>query len=88
MIDISVLRDEPDTLKARLLRRGITLDVDAMVTLDVERRQVRVDAENLRAEQKKSGQAISSLEGEEKQAAIARAGALSRRVQDRAWPGR
>ena len=77
MIDIFVLRDEPDTLKAGLLRRGITLDVDAMVALDVERRQVRVDAENLRAEQKKSGQAISSLEGEEKQAVIARAGELS-----------
>ena len=77
MIDISVLRDEPDRLKHGLDRRGVTLDVDAMVILDVERRQVRGDAENLRAEQKRSGQAISSLEGEEKQAAIARAGELS-----------
>ncbi len=77
MIDIAVLRDDPDTLKVALARRGVELDVDAMVQLDAERRRVRADAEQLRAEQKRSGQEISKLEGDEKQAAIARAGELA-----------
>jgi seryl-tRNA synthetase len=77
MIDIAFLRDDPDALKAALTRRGISLDVDAMVDMDSERRQLRASAETVRAEQKKSGQAIAQLQGDEKQAAIARAGELS-----------
>lgn len=77
MIDIAVLRDDPDALKAALARRGVELDVDAMASMDEERRRLRVEAENLRAEQKKSGQEIAQLEGAEKQAAIARAGELA-----------
>ena len=77
MIDIAVLRDDPERLKSALKRRGVTLDVDAMAETDADRRRTRSEAEAVRAEQKKSGQEISGLEGDEKEVAIARAGELA-----------
>ena len=77
MIDPRILRSEPEVLAASLQRRGIELDLESLVALDERRRNERVKAEGLRAEQKNAGKAISRAEGDEKQAAIARAGELS-----------
>jgi len=77
MIDVSILRHTPEVLVASLQRRGITLDVGALVESDQRRRQVRAGAEEMRAEQRESGKSIAQLEGDEKVAAIARAGELS-----------
>ena len=77
MIDIAILRDQPDVLAASLQRRGITLDIEALAELDARRRKARTSAEELRAEQKDIGKTISSLEGDAKAEAIARAGGLS-----------
>ena len=77
MIDVSVLRKTPEVLAESLRRRGITLDLDALADLDKERREVRASAEEIRAEQKDSGKKIAQLEGDAKQAAIARAGELA-----------
>ena len=74
MIDISILRDEPECLREALDRRGLELDVDFMVEIDRERRQMRVQAERTRAEQNLMSRRIARLQGEAKRAAIARAG--------------
>jgi len=77
MIDVAVLRSTPEVLVASLERRGISLDVSALAHLDEKRREVRSSAEEIRSEQKEAGKNIARLEGEEKAAAIARAGELS-----------
>ena len=77
MIDPRILRNEPEVLEASLRRRGIDLDVSALVALDERRRTERVKAEEIRAEQKTIGKSVSKLDGDERQAAIARAGELS-----------
>lgn len=77
MIDTSILRNEPEALSASLLRRGVELDVAALAALDVERRQVRSRSEELRAEQREFSKNIAKLQGDEKQAAIDKAGELS-----------
>ncbi|MDJ0952762.1 MAG: serine--tRNA ligase [Acidimicrobiia bacterium] len=77
MIDPRILRTEPKTLEASLRRRGIDLDVGHLVALDERRRSERVRAEEIRAEQKDAGKAVAKLQGDEKQAAIAKAGELS-----------
>jgi seryl-tRNA synthetase len=77
MIDVNILRENPETLAAALKRRGAQLSVDELTALDRRRREVRHQAEEIRAEQKQSGKAIAALQGDEKQAAIARAGSLS-----------
>jgi seryl-tRNA synthetase len=77
MIDVKTLRETPEILAAALARRGSRLSVDELAALDRSRREVRHQAEEIRAEQKQAGKAIASLQGDEKQAAIARAGNLS-----------
>jgi seryl-tRNA synthetase len=82
MIDPRILRNEPGTLKASLSRRGIELDVDALVALDERRRTERVRAEEIRSEQKTVGKSVSKLQGGDKQVAIAKAGELSAAYKD------
>ena len=77
MIDISLLREQPDALKASLARRGLDLDVDLMAQIDRDRRSTRVKAESMRAEQKSIGRSIPRLEGEARQTAINEAGKLA-----------
>ncbi|MFW2382820.1 MAG: serine--tRNA ligase, partial [Acidimicrobiales bacterium] len=77
MIDPRILRTEPELLKTSLELRGIDLDVDALVALDERRRIERVKAEEIRSEQKTVGKSVSKLDGDERQAAISRAGELS-----------
>ncbi len=77
MIDISLLREQPDALKASLVRRGLDLDVDLMAQIDRDRRSTRAKAESMRAEQKSLGRSIPRLESEARQTAIAEAGKLA-----------
>jgi seryl-tRNA synthetase len=77
MIDVTILRNEPDALIQSLARRGVEIDVDSLARLDRERREVRIRAEAARAEQKEIGQAIKRLEGAARDSAIAEAGELA-----------
>ncbi|MEA2002986.1 MAG: serine--tRNA ligase [Actinomycetota bacterium] len=77
MIDPRILRNEPELLEASLRSRGIALDVSFLVSLDERRRTERAGAEEIRAEQKTVGKSVASLDGDERQVAIARAGELS-----------
>jgi seryl-tRNA synthetase len=77
MIDPRILRSEPAALEASLHRRGIDLDVGYLVALDERRRAGRVRAEEIRAEQKTLGKSVAKLSGDERAAAIARAGELA-----------
>ena len=77
MIDLAILRDTPDALRGALSRRHADIDVDGLVTLDERRRNVRSEAEQVRAEQKLAGKEISGLDGEARQQAIAAAGQMA-----------
>ena len=77
MIDVDLLRDDPEELKASLDRRGLQIDLEALAGLDKRRREIRTRAESLRAEQRQSGKKIAKLQGDEKQAAITEAARVS-----------
>lgn len=83
MIDVGILRENPETLTAALNRRGVELDVPALAALDVDRRSVRVDAEEMRSRQREVGKSIATLSGDEKATAIAEAGELANRYKTR-----
>ncbi len=55
----------------------MTLDVAEMARIDESVRRLRREAEGVRAEQKASGKEIAQLEGDQRDAAIARAGQLA-----------
>ena len=78
MIDITLLRERPDALKASLARRGLDLDVDLMAQIDQARRSTRAKAESMRADQKVLGRQIPRLEDKARQHAIAEAGKLAK----------
>lgn len=77
MIDIALLREQPEQLQDFIERRGMTLDVAEMARIDESVRRLRREAEGVRAEQKASGKEIAQLEGDQRDAAIARAGQLA-----------
>lgn len=50
MLDLKLLRTEPQSVAAALARRGFQLDVDLLETLETERRQAQLDAQTLQTE--------------------------------------
>ena len=83
MIDVGILREHPDDLAAALSRRGVDIDVAALVRIDAERRTARADAEEMRSRQKDAGKSIATLSGDEKSVAIAGASELAERYRTR-----
>ncbi len=83
MIDVGILRENPEVLTAALNRRGVEFDVPALAALDVDRRSARVEAEEMRSRQKEVGKSIATLGGDEKATAIAEAGELANRYKTR-----
>ncbi|MEX0756977.1 MAG: serine--tRNA ligase [Acidimicrobiia bacterium] len=82
MIDITVLRTDPERLERSLARRGIELDVAELVRLDEEVRRVRHESETLRAEQREAGKRIAQLSGDDKAGAIAEMSRVSERFKE------
>ncbi|MEO8519662.1 MAG: aminoacyl--tRNA ligase-related protein, partial [Dermatophilaceae bacterium] len=83
MIDIKLLRDQPDVVRASQRARGEDEGiVDAILAADARRRSSISEFEVLRAEQKSSGKAVAAAKGEQKQALVAAAKATSDRVKE------
>jgi seryl-tRNA synthetase len=61
MHDLSAFRTNLDAIAARLADRGYTLDVEAIRTLDVDRRAALTQSEQLRAKSKSESQEIGKL---------------------------
>ena len=83
MIDIKLLRDQPDVVRASQRARGADEGiVDAILTADERRRSAIAEFEVLRAEQKSSGKQVAAAKGEQKALLVAAAKATSERVKD------
>ncbi len=81
VLDVGLLRSEPERIAESLRRRGVDVDLDRLVALDEKIRKVRHEAEEVRATQKRLGKEIARLAGDEKQEAIARASELADRYK-------
>ena len=83
MIDIRLLRDQPDLVRASQRSRGEDEGlVDAILAADEARRASLTDFEAARAEQKAIGKDVARAQGDEKQAILARVKDLSARVKE------
>jgi seryl-tRNA synthetase len=73
MLDIKLIRDEPGTVKAALVKRHADpASVDEVLAIDERRRALQHRSDELRAEQKRAGKDVAKLQGAEKQALLAR----------------
>jgi len=83
VIDIKLLRDRPDTVRASQRARGEDEGiVDAILAADERRRSSISEFEALRAEQKSFGKQVAAAKGQEKAALVAAAKATSDRVKE------
>ncbi|MGW0736308.1 serine--tRNA ligase [Streptomyces sp. NPDC002851] len=82
MIDLRLLREDPDRVRASQRARGEDVAlVDALLSADERRRSSGVRFDELRAEQKTLGKQIPKAPAEEKQELLKKAGELSAAVK-------
>ncbi|GEK22352.1 serine--tRNA ligase [Cellulomonas xylanilytica] len=82
MIDLRLLREDPDLVRASQTARGDDPHlVDQVLDADARRRSALTEFETLRAEQKSLGKLVAQAQGDEKQALLTRAKHLAEQVK-------
>lgn len=82
MIDIKLVREQPDTVRASQTARGEDAGlVDAVLAADERRRSALGEFEAARAQQKSIGKLVAAAKGEEKAALLAQVKELAERVK-------
>ncbi len=61
MLDIKMIRENPDKVNELLKRRNPELSIDAILEVDEERRQIQTKADELRAKRKSESQKIGMM---------------------------
>jgi len=68
MLDLRFIRENTDVVRQALKNRNLSIDLDALLSLDSRRRQILGEVEALRAEKNKANDQISRLLTEKKDA--------------------
>lgn len=76
MLDINVIRQDTDRVKAAVARKKFPVDIDELLSVDEQRRQLAGQVDGLRAKRKEISGSIPRLDGEAKAEAIAHGRAL------------
>ena len=61
MLDIKIIRENPEKVNELLKRRNPELSIDGILEIDAKRRKVQSQADELRAKRKKISQEIGML---------------------------
>jgi len=71
MLDITFIRENPDKVREAASSKGISIDVDNLLKIDENRRNMIQEVDALRAKQNKASLDIASLSGKERDKKIA-----------------
>jgi len=82
MIDIKLIRSEPDRYIQAAADKNISVDIPALLDLDTRLLAARQELQNARTAQNQAGKQIAKLKGDEKQAAIAEMAEMKVRVKE------
>ena len=82
MIDLKLLRDNPDAFRQAYSKRGGVEGLDEVIDLDRSYRDLLAEVEALRAEQNRASKAIGQASAAERQSAIDHAKSLSDRLKE------
>ena len=69
MLDLKLVRQDPQAVASQLARRGFDFDVDEFQRLDARRKKADMESQELQAERKKVSKEIGALKGQGKHAA-------------------
>jgi len=70
MVDIHVIRENPELIREALQKKHIDFDLDTFLEKDARMRELRVQIDDLRARRNQGSRQIATLRGDEKQQAI------------------
>ena len=82
MIDLKLVRENPDAVKQAYARRGGVESLDRLIELDSQYRELLRKVEDLRAEQNRASKAIGQASADERPAAIEAAKVLSDQLKE------
>ncbi len=84
MLDPKLYREDPEQVRAALLRRGKGFDLDALLRLDQEKRALGAELDGLKAERNSASEAIAQLKrsGGDAAAAIEKTRSLGNRIKE------
>src|SRR5438105_6598126 len=77
MLDLRLIREDPDAVRAALARRGGSFPIDEVIEVDARRRAVQARLDEMRAERKKGDKLIAKMQGSEKRELLERLKRLS-----------
>ncbi|HVN63755.1 MAG TPA: serine--tRNA ligase [Candidatus Binataceae bacterium] len=73
MLDIKLIREQPDFVRTELAKRGVDpAEVDLVISLDTRRRELQFKLDELRAERKRRSKEIGKLPPDQREIAIAK----------------
>jgi seryl-tRNA synthetase len=81
MLDINLIRSDPEAERAGIARRGIAPRVDEILELDAKRRALQTRKDEAKAGQKRSSARVRELEGDDKQRLLAELKVLSDEIK-------
>lgn len=82
MIDIKLLRENPDKYVQAAKDKRFDVDIDALLAMDADLLAARRELQEIRTRQNQAGKDIAGLAGERKQAAIAAIAQLKARAKE------
>jgi seryl-tRNA synthetase len=84
MLDLKLIRSDPERVKAALARRGAAKDVDALLALDARRRKLLPEIEGAQAERKTLSKQIGEAKqrGEDAEETMATVQGLKQKIED------
>ncbi len=84
MLDPKLLRNQPEQVAAQLGRRGFGLDVEQLIRLERERKQLQVETQRLQSERNSSARAIgqAKAKGEDIRPLLEKVSSLKARLEE------
>src|SRR5919204_4748274 len=82
MLDLRAIREDPELYRAGLSRRGVAADLDRLMALDEKERALKVEVEELRAEQNRASKEIGKAPEDERRRLIDSVKGLSDRLKE------
>jgi seryl-tRNA synthetase len=83
MLDPRLYREDVDTIRRGLERRGAKVDLDVMVNIDIEKRRINVTLDQLKSERNTATEQIAQMKraGQDAQAAIGKTRSLGDEIK-------
>lgn len=82
MIDIKLIRDNPDLVKDAVRKKNMKVDIDQVLAVDARKRALETEFNDLRSQQNKAGEKIAKAPKEEKAALSAEMGKIKSRLKE------